>query len=111
MPVPVLITSPVPLITPENVHPQHEARLRELVAHVDQHGRERGQRNQVQDVGHREYGNGDVPDGNAIGRNNTGCYPGPGTGNTLMNVFAPNSTLTNNVTLTGAAATTGVCAR
>ena len=36
---------------------------------------------------------------------------GLGTGNTLMNVFAPNSTLTNNVTITGAAATTGVCAR
>ena len=62
-------------------------------------------------VGHREYQNGDVLDGNAIARNNTGCYPGPGVNNTLMNVFAPNSTVTNNVTLTGSTATTGVCAR
>lgn len=62
-------------------------------------------------VGHREYSNGDVPDGNAIARNNTGCYPGPGTGNRLMNVFAPNSTVVDNVTLTGAAATQGACAR
>lgn len=62
-------------------------------------------------VGHLEYINGDVPDGNAIARNNTGCYPGPGTGNTLMNVFAPNSMVSNNTTITGVAATQGVCAR
>lgn len=61
-------------------------------------------------IGSNEYQGGDVPDGDAIVRNNTGCYP-TGTGNQLVRVVAPNSTVTNNVTLTGAAATTGVCAR
>lgn len=61
-------------------------------------------------VGNNEYEGGDVLDGDAIVRNNTGCYP-TGTGNSLLRVIAPNSTVTNNVTLTGAAALTGACAR
>jgi uncharacterized repeat protein (TIGR02543 family) len=62
-------------------------------------------------VGTTEYGNGDVADGNAIVRNNTACYPTPHPGSTVVRVIAPNSQVSNNVMLTGAAATTGVCAR
>lgn len=62
-------------------------------------------------VGHTEYSNGDAPDGNAIVRNNTACYPTPHSGSTAVRVIAPNSQVGNNVVLTGAAATTGVCAR
>jgi hypothetical protein len=62
-------------------------------------------------VGSTEFQGGDVPDGNAIVRNNTGCYPAAGSQSTLLRVISPNSVVTNNVTLTGAAATTGVCAR
>jgi hypothetical protein len=60
-------------------------------------------------VGHNEYGGGDVPDGNAVVRNNTACQSGGATGSGF-NVTSPNSTVTNNVTVTGPAATTGVCA-
>lgn len=62
-------------------------------------------------VGHTEYSNGDVPDGNAIVRNNTACYPTPHPGSSVVRVIAPNSQVSNNVVLTGTAATTGVCAR
>jgi len=60
-------------------------------------------------VGHTEYQGGDVPDGNAVVRNNTACQSGGATGS-VVNVTAPNSTVTNNVTVTGPAATMGVCA-
>lgn len=62
-------------------------------------------------IGHNEYQNGDVPDGNAVVRNNTACYPTPINGSSVALVTAPNSQVSNNVTLTGAAASTGVCAR
>jgi hypothetical protein len=62
-------------------------------------------------VGHNEYQNGDVPDGNAMVRNNTACYPTPNAGSIVVRVTAPGSQVTNNVMVTGADATTGVCAR
>lgn len=61
-------------------------------------------------VGHTDYPNGDLPDGNATVRNNTVCQSGGATGPATY-VTSPNSTVTNNVVVTGAAATTGVCAR
>ncbi len=54
---------------------------------------------------------GDVPDGDAVVRNNTACYPTPHSGSVGVRVIAPNSTVSNNITVTGAAATTGICAR
>ena len=60
-------------------------------------------------VGSNEYQGGDVLDGNAVVQNNTVCQSGGATGNGF-NVTAPNSTVINNVTVTGPAATTGVCA-
>ena len=62
-------------------------------------------------VGHNEYQGGDVPDGNAVVRNNTACFPTPHPSSTAVRVVAPNSTVANNATLTGTAATTGVCVR
>lgn len=62
-------------------------------------------------VGSTEFQGGDVPDGNAVVRNNTGCYPTPGSQSTLVRVISPNSVVTNNVVITGTSATTGVCAR
>lgn len=62
-------------------------------------------------VGHTEYQNGDVPDGNAIVRNNIGCYPTAGHQSHLVRVIAPDSTVTNNIAHEGAAATTGPCLR
>jgi hypothetical protein len=62
-------------------------------------------------VGHTEFRNGDVPDGNAVVRNNIACFPTPHAGSTVVRVIAPNSAVTNNTMVTGAAATTGVCAR
>ena len=62
-------------------------------------------------VGHNEYRNGDVPDGSAVVRNNTACFPTPHASSRAVSVTAPDSTVTNNVVVTGAAATTGVCAR
>ena len=61
-------------------------------------------------VGHNEYLNGDVPDGNAVVQNNTACYPTPHANSSVVRVIAPNSTVTNNILVTGAAATTGICA-
>ncbi|MBC7992608.1 MAG: right-handed parallel beta-helix repeat-containing protein, partial [Rhizobacter sp.] len=60
---------------------------------------------------HNEYQNGDVPDGNAVVRNNTACYPTPANGSSVAHVTAPNSQVSNNVTLTGPDASSGVCAR
>lgn len=62
-------------------------------------------------VGHNEYQNGDVPDGNAVVRDNTACYPTPHANSSVVRVTAPDSQVTNNVMVTGAAAATGVCAR
>jgi hypothetical protein len=53
---------------------------------------------------------GDVGDTGAIVRNNTACQSGGATGN-VVSVNSPGGTVANNVTVTGAAATTGVCAR
>jgi hypothetical protein len=61
-------------------------------------------------VGHTDYPNGDAPDGEAIVRNNTVCQSG-GAAGIATNVRAPRSTVTNNVVITGAAATAGTCAR
>jgi hypothetical protein len=61
-------------------------------------------------VGNNDYQGGDVPDGNAIVRNNTACYTAPLAGSTVVNLQAPNSVATNNLLFTGAAANTGVCA-
>ncbi|MBC7994507.1 MAG: hypothetical protein H7Z15_14855, partial [Rhizobacter sp.] len=62
-------------------------------------------------IGTTEFQGGDVPDGNATVRNNTGCFTNPNGGSALVRLTSPNSTASNNVMLTGAAATTGVCAR
>jgi hypothetical protein len=62
-------------------------------------------------VGHSEYQNGDVPDTSATVRDNTACFPTPLAGSGVVRVISPNSTVTNNVMVTGSAATTGVCAR
>ncbi|GMV29756.1 MAG: hypothetical protein AMXMBFR59_18810 [Rhodanobacteraceae bacterium] len=62
-------------------------------------------------VGSTEYPNGDVPDGNAVVRNNIGCYPTPGHQSTLVRVIAPDSTVTNNVSFSGEAGTLGPCLR
>jgi hypothetical protein len=62
-------------------------------------------------VGHNEYQNGDVPDGNAVVRNNTACFPTPHASSGVVQVNAPASTVSNNVVVTGTAATTGVCTR
>lgn len=60
-------------------------------------------------VGATDYPNGDVPDGNAVVRNNIGCYPTPGHQSTLVRVTAPDSTVTNNVSYSGAAGAAGPC--
>jgi len=62
-------------------------------------------------VGHNEYQGGDVPDGNAVVRDNTACYPAPDPRSSVVRVTAPDSQVTNNVLVTGASATTGACAR
>ncbi len=59
-------------------------------------------------IGAGKYEGGDVPDGDAIVRNNTVCFastPGAAT-----RVLASSSKVDNNVVLTGAAAKTGACA-
>jgi hypothetical protein len=61
-------------------------------------------------VGHTDYPNGDLPDGNATVRNNTACQSNGATG-AVVNVTAPNSTVSGNVVRTGAEAIAGVCAR
>ncbi len=61
-------------------------------------------------VGHGEYQNGDVADGDAVVRNNTVCYQGAsGLGVRLRN--APRSTNEGNAVRSGAEASTGVCAK
>ncbi|MGY4829977.1 hypothetical protein ACVNIS_15520 [Sphaerotilaceae bacterium SBD11-9] len=62
-------------------------------------------------VGHTDYPNGDLADGNAVVRDNTACYPAPNTNSGVTRVIAPNSTVSGNVMLTGAAAASGACAR
>ncbi len=61
-------------------------------------------------VGHGEYQNGDVADGNAVVRNNTQCQQA-GAGQVVRLQNAPNSVNTGNTVLTGPAASAGVCAR
>ena len=61
-------------------------------------------------VGHTDYPNGDLPDGDAIVRNNTVCQGRGATGPATV-VKAPRSTVTDNVVITGAAAAGGACAR
>ena len=60
-------------------------------------------------VGHTEYLNGDAPDGNAVVRDNIGCYPTAGHQSVLVRVIAPDSTVSDNLTYVGAAATSGPC--
>jgi hypothetical protein len=62
-------------------------------------------------VGHTDYPNGDVPDGNATVRNNTVCQSGGASGPAVTLMNNPGATQSNNVVITGASATTGVCAR
>jgi hypothetical protein len=62
-------------------------------------------------VGHTDYPDGDVPDGNATVRNNTACFTQPKSGSSVVVMRAPNSQQSNNVMLTGAQAASGVCAR
>lgn len=62
-------------------------------------------------VGHTDYPNGDLPDGNATVRNNTICQSGGASGGAVSFMNNPGATQSNNVIVTGAEATTGVCAR
>jgi len=55
-------------------------------------------------------GAGDTQDADAVVRNNTACQSGGATGS-VVNVNSPGAKVADNVILTGAAATTGVCAR
>lgn len=61
-------------------------------------------------VGGGDYLGGDMLDENAIVRNNTACQSGGASGS-VVNVNSPGATVTNNVVIAGAAATTRVCAR
>jgi hypothetical protein len=61
-------------------------------------------------VGHTEYLNGDAPDGNAIVRDNIGCYPSAGHQSVLVRVIASDSTVSDDITHVDAAATSGPCA-
>jgi hypothetical protein len=58
-----------------------------------------------------QYAGGDVADGNAIVRSNTLCLAVSGAGGAVTSVNSPGSTVTNNVVVSGSAATTGVCAQ
>jgi len=51
-------------------------------------------------VGHTDYPNGDLPDGNAIVRNNR-VYQSNGSTGPATQVTAPNSTVSNNVVIQG----------
>jgi hypothetical protein len=63
-------------------------------------------------VGSTEYQGGDVADGNATVRNNTACFPTPEANSIVLRTTSVlNALLSNNVVITGAAASTGVCAR
>ncbi|WOB07320.1 hypothetical protein [Piscinibacter gummiphilus] len=55
--------------------------------------------------------NGDEADGNAVVRNNTVCRVSSGSSGYVTNILSPGATVSNNVVVTGSAATTGVCAR
>ncbi len=61
-------------------------------------------------VGHPEYQGGDVQDTNATVRNNTACFTATNVGSVLSRVTSIGALLSNNVTITGPAATQGVCA-
>jgi hypothetical protein len=61
-------------------------------------------------VGGGDYLGGDVLDGSAAVRNNTACQSGGATG-TVVSVNSPGAAVSNNMVVTGAAATTGVCSR
>ncbi len=61
-------------------------------------------------LNHNEYTGGDLPDGDATVRNNTACQSGGATG-LVASVTALRSLLSNNLVVTGAAASSGVCAR
>lgn len=60
-------------------------------------------------VGHNEYQGGDVPDADAVVRNNTLCQVGGAM--TINASRSPGAVVTGNVTRTGADASSGVCAR
>ncbi|MBX3627633.1 MAG: right-handed parallel beta-helix repeat-containing protein [Rhizobacter sp.] len=62
-------------------------------------------------IGGGSYSNGDVNDSNAVVRNNTVCRVLSTAGGYIASVNSPGSTVSNNVAVTGTAATTGVCAR
>jgi Right handed beta helix region len=62
-------------------------------------------------VGHTDYPNGDAPDGDATVRNNSICQSGGASGPPVVFHKNPGATQSNNVVITGTAATTGVCAR
>jgi hypothetical protein len=53
---------------------------------------------------------GDEPDSGAVVRNNTACYV-QNTGQAWVQVGGTGTTVANNALITGAAASTGVCAR
>jgi hypothetical protein len=57
------------------------------------------------------YPNGDAADGNAVVRSNTVCRSGGATGPVVTLFSAPGTVVTGSVEPTGAAATSGVCAR
>jgi hypothetical protein len=57
------------------------------------------------------YQDGDSGDSNAVVRNNTACRANAAAGGSVVNVNSPGATTLNNIAVTGAAATTGVCAR
>jgi Right handed beta helix region len=62
-------------------------------------------------VGGGQFQGGDVPDASAIVRNNTLCRVNAGASGSVANVNSPGASVSNNVVLSGAAASTGVCAR
>ena len=57
------------------------------------------------------YPNGDAADGNATVRDNTVCRSGGASGAVLTQFSAPGTTVSGNTEPSGAAATSGVCAR
>jgi hypothetical protein len=62
-------------------------------------------------IGGGSFSGGDVPDANAVVRNNTVCRVHASSSGYIANVNSPGATVSNNVAVTGAAATSGVCAR
>ncbi len=57
------------------------------------------------------YQDGDLGDSNAVVRNNTACKANANASGPVTNVNSHGAIVTNNTEVTGAAATTGVCAR